>query len=270
MFRTLHRAVLGFTLFAGLIAGSPAIAAVPRLDDEAPEQSVSGDWRGGAVSLPIGRGYSQSEILNASFALPQTQELINSFLARGYLRRADKDRAGSSDTLAYVQLAWERPGVPFSSEVPMIQVLSKTYFDRDAGKQVVATQAMGGVLRDSSGTLVTYLSGQNAPIAIGEVVPPGTPGAIAIDRSKLPQESGDVWAYRMAYRDGPGGIGTMYKDAVKAACPWAKTITTYAVAGGFGALGTVEAISGNPWGAAGLLMTAKAADQWIEAKWTCH
>ena len=148
--------------------------------------------------------------------------------------------------------------------------LSKTYFDSDAGKKVVATQAMGGVLRDSSGTLVTYLTGRDAPIAIGELVPPGTPGAIAIDRGKLPQESSDAWAYRMAYRDGPGGIGTMYKDAVKAACPWAKTITQYAVGAGFGMLGTVQAISGNPWGAAALYVASKAADQWIESKWTCH
>ena len=118
MFRSLHRVALFFTLLAGLLAGSTAFAAVPRLDDEAPEQSVSGDWRGGPVSLPIGRGYSQSEILNASFALPQAQELINSFTARGYIRRPEQDRAGSSDTLAFVFLAWQKPGVPATSTRP--------------------------------------------------------------------------------------------------------------------------------------------------------
>ena len=164
MLRTLHRTVLGFTLFAGLIAGSTAFAAVPRLDDEAPEQSVSGDWRGGVVSLPIGRGYSASEIRSAAFKLPQTQELINSFVARGYIRREDQDEAGSSDTLAYVLLAWEKPGAAL--DAPMIRVLSKRYFDPSAGRNIVATQAFAGVFHDSSGTLTTYLSGQDAPILI--------------------------------------------------------------------------------------------------------
>ena len=91
MLRTLHRAVLGFTLFAGLIAGSTAFATVPRLDDEAPEQSVSGDWRGGVVSLPIGRGYSASEIGEKLFISPKTVETYKQRISEklGLTHRSD-------------------------------------------------------------------------------------------------------------------------------------------------------------------------------------
>lgn len=267
MLRSLHRIALCLSLFAGLIAGSTAFASVPRLDDEAPEQSVSGDWRGGVVSLPIGRGYSATEIRSAAFNLPQTQELINSFIERGYIRREDMDKSGSTDTLAYVVLAWEKPGAAL--DAPMIRVLSKRYFDPSAGRNIVATQAFAGVFHDSSGTLTTYLSGQDAPILIGEVVPPGTPGAIEIDRSKLPQSSNDVWGYRMAYRDGPGGIGTMYKDAVKASCPWRRTVARLTMIGGFTAAGYASVVTGNLLVGVGLAIAQDMSRQWIEDNWKC-
>lgn len=269
MLRSLHRIALCLSLFAGLVAGSTAFAAVPRLEDEAAEQSVSGDWRGGPVSLPIGRGYSQSEILNASFALPQTQELINSFTARGYIRRPDQDRAGSTDTLAFAYLAWQKPGVLTTSESPLVRILSKTYFDPDEGRKVTATQAFAGVLRDSSGTLTTYQTGVDAPILIGEVVPPGTPGAVMLDQGKLAQANGGIVAYRVAFHEKVGQVGSFCKDSYKASCPWIRTFSRYAVIGGAAAAGATSALSGNVWAAAGLAVGAAAANQWIEAKWTC-
>ena len=269
MLRTLHRIALCFSLFAGLTAASTAFAAVPRLDDEAPEQSVSGDWRGGPVSLPIGRGFSQSEILNASFALPQTQELINSFTERGYIRRPEQDRAGSSDTLAFVYLAWQKPGVATTSESPLIRILSKTYFDPDEGRKVTATQAFAGVLRDSSGTLTTYQSGVDAPILIGEVVPSGTPGAVMLDQGRQAQTSGGIISYRVSFHEKMGQVGGFCKDSWKASCPWVRTFSRYAVIGGAAAAGATSALSGNIWAAAGLAVGAAAANQWIEAKWAC-
>ena len=270
MLRVLFRFLMGFTLAASLLMGSNATAAVPRIHDIDPAARTSADWRGGPVSLPIGRGHSASELLAASFGLPQTQELIASFTQRGYIRRPDQDQAGSTDSISFAFLVWEKPGVSTLLEAPVIRILSKTYFEPEAGRKVVATQAFGGVLRDSSGVLTTSMTGTDAPIVIGELVAPGTPGAIAIDRGKLPQESGDAWAYRMAYHEGPGGIGTMYKDAVKASCPWRKTLTQYGVVGGLAALGTVSAVGGNWAGAALLAIAAKASDQWIEAKWQCN
>lgn len=270
MLRVLYRFLMGFTVVASLLMASNAHAVVPRFNDIEPAARTSADWRGGPVSLPIGRGHASSEILAASFGLPQTQELIAAFTERGYIRRQDQDQAGSTDSISFAFLVWEKPGLSTLTEAPVIRILSKTYFEPEAGRKIIATQAFAGVLRDSSGLLTTYMTGNDAPIVIGELVAPGTPGAIAIDRGKLPQESGDAWAYRMAYRDGPGGIGTMYKDAVKASCPWRKTVSQYGMVGGFAVLGTVSAISGNWVGAAALAIASKAADQWIETKWQCN
>ena len=74
----------------------------------------------------------------------------------------------------------------------------------------------------------------------------------------------------MAYRDGPGGIGTMYKDAVKASCPWRKTIVRLAIVGGFTAAGYASAVSGNLWLGVALAIAEDSAQQWVQDNWKCN
>ena len=200
-------------------------------------------------------------------SLPQAQNLEELFYSRGYVRRQDLDVAGTVDSASFALLGWEKPGVPVTQEAPVIRILSKDYFDGDLGRRVIATQAFGGVVWDSAGVLSARATGYDAPVAIVELVPLGAPGAIAPDPGKLAQTRDDAWAYRFAYHEGPGGVGTMAKQGWAVSCPYVRSVSHYTIAGAAALAGGYVK---SPWIAAGLAVAARAADGWVDAKLPCH
>ncbi len=222
------------------------------------------------MSLPIGREHLPAEILAAAFQLPQAQDLQALFFERGYIRRLDLDCAGGTDTLSFVLLGWEKPGAPVTEEAPAIQIISKSYFDADLGRPVIATQTFAGVVRDSAGSLTTYETGPDAPVAVVEVVPLDTPGAIVPDPAKFPQSQDLTTPFRYAYHEGPGGVGRMIKDGWAASCPFRRGLARASLAFAAGAIGSSTVISGNWWAAGALAAVAVSADAWVSSKMPCH
>ena len=268
MTRLLQR-LLALTLSIGSLAsGSIATASIARPAEEEPRSLTARDWRGGPVSLPIGREHMSHEILDAARVLPQAQDLTSLFYSRGYTRREDRDMAGGNDSLSYAILAWQKPGIPIEQEVPIIRLISKYYFDADARQRVVATQAFGGVLRDSAGTLATYDSGPDAPAAVVELVPVGTAGSIAPEPGKLPQARDDVWAYRFSYRETSGPAA---KAAVKqvwdVSCRFRRGVTRLGL---YIVGGVVPAMGGGTLGFIYASIAVWSLNEWIDNSWHCQ
>src|SRR5207247_1286390 len=120
MIRSLWNALLTLAVLGAVACGSMAAASVSKSEPDEPGTPVALDWKGGEVSLPIGRQHLPAEILAASFGLPQAQDLQSLFYARGYIRRPDLDCAGGTDSLSFALLGWEKPGTPVTQEAPAI------------------------------------------------------------------------------------------------------------------------------------------------------
>lgn len=270
MTRSLRNALLTLAIGFAIACGSIASASVPMIERDEPGARVPPDWRGGPVSLPIGRQHLPTEILAASFELPQAQDLQSLFYSRGYVRRLDLDCAGGTDSLSFVLLGWEKPGSAVTDEAPAIQIISKSYFDVDLGRHVIATQTFGGVVRDSADSLTTYETGPDAPVAVVELVPADMPGAIVPDPGKLPQAQDSTTPYRYAYHEGPGGVGRTIKDGWTASCPFRRGLARASLAFTTGAIGASTVISGNWWAAGALAAVAVSADTWVNGKMPCR
>ena len=267
MTRLLQR-LLALTLLIGSLASaSIATASIARSEPDEPQSPTARDWRGGPVSLPIGREHMSSEILRAAKLLPQAQDLTSLFLSRGYTRREDKDIAGGNDSLSYAILAWQKPGILIEQEIPIIRLVSKNYIDADLRQRVVATQAFGGVLRDSAGTLATYDSGPDAPVAVVELVPLGTPGSIAPEPGKLPQAQDDSWGYSYAYRESScGSTKRAIKEWWGVSCRFRRGVTMMVLRS---AVTSVPMIGGPFMGFVVLVPLFMNELMWVENNWNC-
>ncbi|HTK31401.1 MAG TPA: hypothetical protein VL332_05510 [Candidatus Saccharimonadaceae bacterium] len=165
--------VVGLTLALYAGAAHAAVARIgvdnpPPLDHSAvaPLPYITSAWGGGPNSLSYNVMFDPATIVNQARALAGVDIVIQEFLSRGYIRRADHDTAFTGTGRSVAILSFQRPGVDMGVEQPFIIVESRAIFRQDENGWLPATMIIGGLAKDSSGVPVREDLPGEPPVAV--------------------------------------------------------------------------------------------------------
>lgn len=98
------------------------------------------NYHGQPQSLPFGVAITESQVLTSAHSFAAAQPALSDYIARGYIRRTDLDRAKVDGQGAVAILAFEMPGQALTAKEPVVLIHTFT-----AG-ETYATQVLGGVV----------------------------------------------------------------------------------------------------------------------------
>jgi hypothetical protein len=175
MLSKLGVAVLTLALYAGAAhAGVSRVGTqdAPPIDHSAvaPLPYITSAWGGGPNSLPYNTVTDPSTIVDHARSLSGVDLVVQEFLARGYIRRADHDTAFTATGRSLAILSFQKPGVPMGVEQPFIMIESRAIFRVDENGWLPATMIIGGLAKDSSGVPVLESVPSEPPVGVVSIV----------------------------------------------------------------------------------------------------
>lgn len=153
--RATSLALFAFACLALSTAVSPADASRRPLrtmpsGDEPPSagSNLTSPWQGGPCSLPYNIDLTEPQVRDHALQMTGVIEAMNSFQARGYIRRADFDTFYTGTGYSGLVLGYEKPGVPVLEKQPVIVI--QTQAISFAGEGWFPATTIGGFLAADS------------------------------------------------------------------------------------------------------------------------